>query len=713
MTELLSMFGRAFDLALVVIGFGLIIFVHELGHFVAARWAGIRVLAFALGFGPAAVSYRKGLGFRKGSSEEEYLRSLNAIAAGATTIEGSRPSRDEISPTEYRLNILPFGGYVKMLGQEDLNPEAVSAAPDSYQNCVPWKRMVVISAGVVMNIITAALIFMLVFKVGLRTEPAIVGFVNEGSAAARAVATNAKELGLVKPGLQPGDEIIEIDGKAPRQFADVVVGAAMSRRGTAVDVVVKRPGIEKPVRFAIQPETSDAQRLLELGVGPAMSTQLKTSTDDAAVREFEKGLARLGAVGVTAGSTLQSVGGLGVVRFAHELDRAAESGRPFEATFKSPTGELRSVTLTPRASFEDDIVKFGEREMTQRHLLGLSGVMRVDATTDEAKQQGLRSGDVFVRIGPVNFPSVAVGVREIRAAAGRTIDAVVRRDSDGKAQDVKLTLRVSRAGTIGFGVDDTMADSALLGSPLASRSVPNDSRETESSSLRTVATAAASTPIAPGSTIVAVGDVAVRNFTDVREAMREAISKGATTVQLRVRPPTGDVVTEVNFGLSPDDVRALGELGWVSPIGVGAFEPEKILLRASGPVDAVAVGLGETKRVMLMTYMTFVRLFEGSVKVEHLKGPVGIAHTGTIIADRGFIWLLFFMALISVNLAVVNFLPLPIVDGGQFLFILYEQVFKRPVPIGIQNAATLAGLVLIGSMFIVVTFNDIMNLFRS
>ncbi|HEX8878019.1 MAG TPA: site-2 protease family protein, partial [Phycisphaerales bacterium] len=62
MTDLIALLGRALDLALVVIGFGLIIFVHELGHFVAARWAGIRVLAFALGFGPAAVSYRKGLG---------------------------------------------------------------------------------------------------------------------------------------------------------------------------------------------------------------------------------------------------------------------------------------------------------------------------------------------------------------------------------------------------------------------------------------------------------------------------------------------------------------------------------------------------------------------------------------------------------------------------------------------------------------------------
>ncbi|HEX8876424.1 MAG TPA: site-2 protease family protein, partial [Phycisphaerales bacterium] len=643
----------------------------------------------------------------------EYLRRMYAVAAGATTVEGNRPGREEMSPTEYRLNILPFGGYVKMLGQEDLNPEAVSAAPDSYQNCVPWKRMVVISAGVMMNIITAALIFMLVFKFGLRTEPAIVGAVNVNAAAARAVASNAKELGINHPGLQPGDEIIEIDGKSPRQFADVVVTAAMTRRGTPLEVVVKRPGVETPVRFAIKPETGEGQRLLELGVAPAMSRQLRTSTDENAVREFEQGLARLGAVGVTSGSTLESIDGIGGVRYAHELDLAAEKGRPFAATFKTPQGETRTVTLTPRAAFEDDVVKQGEREMLQRHLLGLTGVIRVESPTDEAKKQGLQHGDVFVRLGPVEFPSVAVGVREIRAAAGRTIDAVVRRAVGGKPEDVKLTLRVSRAGTIGFNVDDTMSDATILGAPLASRAVTNERGEPDGPKTRSIPTAAATTPIAPGSEILSVNDTVVRNFTDVREAIRSVVDRGASSVRFALRSPVGEATTSVEFALAPEDAKALRELKWVSPIGIGAFEPEKILLKATGPLDAIAVGLGETKRVMLMTYMTFVRLFEGTVKVEHLKGPVGIAHTGTIIADRGLIWLLFFMALISVNLAVVNFLPLPIVDGGQFLFILYEQIFKRPVPIGFQNAATLAGLVLIGSMFIVVTFNDIMNLFRS
>jgi regulator of sigma E protease len=145
----------------------------------------------------------------------------------------------------------------------------------------------------------------------------------------------------------------------------------------------------------------------------------------------------------------------------------------------------------------------------------------------------------------------------------------------------------------------------------------------------------------------------------------------------------------------------------VSP---GLFEPEQVLLKASSPAAALSMGFAETRRVMLTTYVTFLRLFQGTVKVEHLKGPVGIAHLGTLVAGKGLIWLLFFLALISVNLAVVNFLPLPIVDGGQFLFILYEQLSGRPVPMAVQSIATLAGLVLIGCVFLTVTYNDIRQL---
>ena len=73
--------------------------------------------------------------------------------------------------------------------------------------------------------------------------------------------------------------------------------------------------------------------------------------------------------------------------------------------------------------------------------------------------------------------------------------------------------------------------------------------------------------------------------------------------------------------------------------------------------------------------------------------------------------LLYFLALVSANLAVVNFLPIPIADGGHFVMLAYEGITKKPVPIAVQNALTMLGLILIGAVFLIVTMNDIRGLF--
>ena len=125
------------------------------------------------------------------------------------------------------------------------------------------------------------------------------------------------------------------------------------------------------------------------------------------------------------------------------------------------------------------------------------------------------------------------------------------------------------------------------------------------------------------------------------------------------------------------------------------------------PLTAVKMGMQETASFAVLTYLTIDRLFRGTVKVEHLQGPVGIVHIGSKVADRGFSYMLFFLGLISVNLAVINFLPLPIVDGGLFLYLVYEAIKGRPPSIGFQNGAAIVGLLLIATAFVVTFYNDI------
>ena len=150
------------NLLLLAFGCGFVIFWHELWHFLAAKWAGVRVEQFAVGFGNAIFSYRQGLGIRRGTSGPEYKQRI-----------AEKPDLD-ISPTEYRLNWLPLGGYVKMLGQEDLAVPDGGHEPDSYQSKSVGQRMVIISAGVVANLVSAAALFVLVFTLGLETPAAVV-----------------------------------------------------------------------------------------------------------------------------------------------------------------------------------------------------------------------------------------------------------------------------------------------------------------------------------------------------------------------------------------------------------------------------------------------------------------------------------------------------------------------------------------------------------
>lgn len=722
------MLSTAFDLILVILGFGLIIFLHELGHFLAARWAGIRVLAFAVGFGGALASYRKGMGITRGSSEREYLAALKA---------SGKPVREfAVSPTEYRLNWMPFGGYVKMLGQEDLNPEAVSAEKDSYQNTPPWKRMIVISAGVVMNLITAGILFMIVFKVGLKTEPPIIGQVLPGSPAALAIPDppiNSAASGITSPGLKPGDVVLEVNGRPCRQFNDLTVATAMASRGTPVKLLVERPASAagdqpRTLTFNIVARPGTISRLMEIGVGPAPSLTLPDIPEDQ--RElFDAEIARLGLAGVKPGMTLVRIGDNASPRSPLQMDEAltASSGTPIEVEFLDRKSGERVVTrLEGKPRAESTLIAFAAPASSSssavpapfafEHLLGLAPVMKVETPTEAAQAQGLRAGDVFARLGSLEFPSIPAGIHEVGSHAGKTIEAsVLRRPTPGQpAEEVALSLKVTNEGKIGFSVGDTGQESTRLAATPVGASVIQSGE-----SAGPLVLPAMSVVSRAGTRILAINDQPVGNFAEIRAALMQAIRPALDAkaqqadVRLRLAEPFGEAgIKERDAAWSLDlaSMQRFAALGWASRLDPAAFELEQTVLKATGPIDAINMGLGETRRVMVMTYLTFARLFEGTVKVEHLKGPVGIAHLGTRIAERGTIWLLFFLALVSVNLAVINFLPLPIVDGGQFIFLLIEQIRGKPVPVAIQNIATLAGLALIIAVFGLVTFNDIARL---
>lgn len=711
MTVVLNVLFTAFDLLLVVLGFSAIIVIHELGHFFAAKWAGIRVLAFSVGFGPALVTYRKGVGFRRKSTEPEYLEQQRARRAG-----GAGAAADGLSPTEYRLNALPLGGYVKMLGQDDADPTAISDEPDSYQRCPTWKRMVVISAGVFANLVLAAVLFVIVFKIGLLSEAAKIGDVAPGRPAALAVAENAKTLGVTTPGLQPDDVVLSIGGEKPNHFQDVVLAIAMSKRGEAVPMRIQRAGIAEPLEFRVRPEIDGETGMLGIGVSPAQSNQIspKLSPADVTTAASARGI-----TGLAPGMRLVTVNGQ-PAKSPHDVQRAvaASDGSSVIAAFETigTRGELLNsgarteIALKPLPKLQRVSVEVDSKSRTDvMHLVGLTPVLAVQTVTlgSPADKSGLKEGDIFVQVGSAEWPSIAEGIGQIRSHTDKNLGlTVLRRDpATGVAKELKLSdVRVGTNGRIGFApTDSARISSDIAGWPAA--------RVSGVGATPTGATL----PIKPGSRIIAVDGEPTATLGEVRERLKAAIASGRSGVELKVELPIGQSgaarpVESIAWTLTAEEALQVKQLGWESPLEPQFFEPERFVWKAEGIGGAITMGVHETHRVMMMTYMTFARLVQGTVKIEHLKGPVGIAHVGVKIADRGLVWLLFFLALISVNLAVINFLPIPIADGGHMVFLIYEQFTGKPPAASVQNAAAVIGLVLLGSVFLIVTFHDVGNL---
>ncbi len=721
MFDLTGPLGTIANFLVIAVGFGLIIFIHELGHFLAAKWAGIRVLAFSIGFGQIVCSYRKGVGLRRGSSEPEYLKRAYGLDASQT-----EALHNEISPTEYRLSWLPLGGYVKMLGQEDLNPDATSSEPDSYQNCSVPKRMVVISAGVIMNVISAAILFIIVFNAGLRVFPARAGYIDPQGPAATATVVGRND---VSAGLQRGDRITQINGKTMYSFEHILPEIAMSRKGSPVSLIVEREGVDGPIEFSAIPIKNPATGLLGIRMDPPISTQVQKTRTERDRKVLAMFGANIGLGPVQEGDVLLSADGRAVQSPLDLLDQVeASDGQSFDVEMQRDADRFNAV-IQPVREIQQGAVNTSDGLRLLEHVLGLRGVMMVnpDALPEDTRQ-GLMPGDIFARIGTKAFPSIDEGLEIVRDNTGRALALTVLRGNPNDGYErVDLEVNVNRDGTIGFYPMASTGYASFVHDPMNIAAIDMAELRSNPEYVPTPASTPASQLIEyPGSRIVEIGGSQISTLRDVVDAVlaatRSEYDAGNELFRVPValelplpRQPDGTIpTTEVEWSLSRADIEPLLDLGWTLPSAESlatVFRPDQVIDRSSSPVAAIERGIAESRRVMMQTYLTFLRLFQGSVQVRHLKGPVGIAHLGTQIASQGFIWVLFFMALISINLAVINFLPLPIVDGGQFLMLCYEWIRGRPVPIVVQNVATMAGLLFIGAMFLYVTFNDIKTIF--
>ncbi len=688
-----------FDFLLLLIGFSLVIFVHELGHFAVAKWVGIRVEQFAIGMGPALLSWRKGIGWRPGTTQPEYEARLKA---------GGRAA--DLGETEYRLNALPIGGYVKMLGQEDLDMAAVVNDPRSYSSRPIWARMCVVSAGVVMNIIFALVLFVICFMWGVQTMVPVIGGVSPDSLAAITMPANAAEHGITTAGIRPGDRVVSINGKPIRSYDQILLAAAVSRPGQSLRIEVDRAG--QRLTFDLAPRADRETRLLALGIASTQSaTMLDYQPGSALHRQVQTifRLAGLDEVAPAPGLRLAEVNGE-PIDAVWQLSRAidASGGEPLELTFEDPeSGTVSRGSLRPDPDFMLAQIQDGNAWYAARHLLGLVPAPVVIDVDPDRSADWIIPGDVIIGAKEASWLRSDELQRALQPRAKTTV--VVLRD--GREREFDIT--VDRLGRAGF----TWTDMPAMAPPIIADTLDEISvRGSEGGAAEERAAPARRLNIMPGSRIVSIAGGEVATWRDVFMRLRGVLEpeSGPTSIEITCELPLpGRPMETLNWSIDEPSARAVLALEWHSQLSVTIFQPLRETQRAANPIAAVSMGLERTWEMIITTYQTLDRLVRGSIKVDQLKGPVGIAELGTRVAGQGLPYLLLFLGVINVNLAVLNFLPIPIVDGGLMVFLIIEKIKGSPVSVQVQNAATVVGLLLIGSLFLVTFYNDVLNLITS
>lgn len=218
-------------LAFVVV-LGVLVFVHELGHYLAARWRGVHVERFSVGFGRAIAAWTDRHG------------------------------------TEWRIGWIPLGGYVKMHGMETMagdEPPPGEAPPvwregQTFHGKSVGDRAIVVAAGPIANFLLAAVLFALLFGTVGRPIQNVVSRVVPGSAAEEG-------------GLMVGDRIVALDGRAVVRFRDIQ-RRAEAQVGQAVEVTLQREGAERRVTVVPRPRPGDGRGVIGIAGGPGGFEQL-------------------------------------------------------------------------------------------------------------------------------------------------------------------------------------------------------------------------------------------------------------------------------------------------------------------------------------------------------------------------------------------------------------------------------------------------------
>jgi regulator of sigma E protease len=648
-----SFFAGSGQVLLALLGIAFLIFIHEGGHFLAAKWCGVKVEIFSLGFG------KRLWGFERGG-------------------------------TDYRLSLLPLGGYVQMLGQDDANPNAAKTdRADDFRNKSVGQRALILIGGVAVNAIFAVLAFLIAFWMGVPFPSPEIGYTVRG--------------GSAEGKLLPGDRVTKINNQEIIAFSDIPQVIAFSG-GQEMNVEVLRlvDGKAQTVNVKVSARKGEADRFYNIGVYGLYVVGPIAKDSDAKKLGLQKG-DRL-------------------VAFKNKKGKRALFSRPSELAslaLERPDGQIEFEFERP--TFDDIGNPSGVDKLFSRTIpctakshwtLGLNFVQipRVGNVLPgtSAMNGGLKTHDQIQSIGgrPVTTETLAAVVQEICRVAfakkEKEIPMVVSRLKEGSKESEAVSLKIpvpepkgpTKRFTMGFQFGSDIIKGIVPGGP-----IDKVNQEIKKNS---------GTTLEPGDRVL---KIQTRHrfglwWTTKDQGFEASIATWVDGLKGKE--------CRLVFGRDgrEHNIVVKGEENAKDRYGVLPFNlQQRQIIVQRGFVGALSLGLYSTKvsigQVLQMLRSLIVRR---DVSVKELGGPIKIVQIATKVADRGPGKLIWFLALLSVNLAVLNILPIPVLDGGHLLFVLIEWLKGGPVSENVMIYAQWAGLFVILGLIIVVTFNDILSL---
>jgi len=668
-----SVMSTTLNILYVALGLGLVIFFHELGHFAVAKWCNVRVERFSIGFGPVVWSFKKG-------------------------------------ETEYALSLIPVGGYVKMLGQDDMDPsqltsEEIAEDPRSYSAKSVPQRMAIISAGVIMNVITGMLFYALAFGWGVRANPPKIGTVRVGMPAWKA-------------GLQTGDEVLTVNDREMESYRDVQMGVALS--SDDVKIQVRRDGkVLEPM--SITPDGRGTRRII--GIMPAIGKRLIDPPPDSKISVTVPG-----TPAAAAEPSFQP---------SDDIRRIDDVDVPDFATLRRVLAEKRDKDLTFYVHRKDDPADKLVKIPVARHpfrTLGLSmeiGEIAAVRSGSPAARAGLRAGDKITEVSfadedlrglPLGTKLNPLRLPDLFETAARNRETVtlkvLRKDSDQEPKPITVEFKDSDP-VLHAWTEKPSAEGVPLSIPSLGvafhmipmvRRVEKDS-PAENAGIKeqwqltsmtlTLPEDAEPDGVKDRELEITFGEKdkdgrAVHNWAYAFWAMQ---SYPTRSVRLTFSDKDGDSHTT--------DITPQRSEDWFLPVRGIRPEMEFIVLEASGPIDALRLGFKRARDSMIDIYMTIASLFGGRLSYKELSGPVRIAKVAYSVTEQGVPYLLLFLGFISINLAVLNFLPIPVLDGGHMVFLIWEAVTRKKPSEKVMIGATYVGLAFVLGLMGLVLYLDL------